>query len=79
MYKIYKMLRDFDYEANNIGYDIQYTEECGGGIKCKNLNYVQKYYQKNGLNTITPIYVKYVIYYLVVGIVKKKMLIVKEY
>jgi len=30
------MNRDFDYEKNNIGYDYQYTEEDGGGIKCKN-------------------------------------------
>ena len=30
------MERDFDYENNNIGYDWQYTEEDGGGIKCKN-------------------------------------------
>ena len=30
------MERDFDYENNNIGYDCQYTEEDGGGIKCKN-------------------------------------------
>ena len=30
------MNRDFDYENNNIGYDLQYTEEDGGGIKCKN-------------------------------------------
>ncbi len=30
------MLRDFEYESNNIGYNYQYTEEYGGGIKCKN-------------------------------------------
>jgi len=30
------MKRDFDYETSNIGYDWQYTEEDGGGIKCKN-------------------------------------------
>jgi hypothetical protein len=30
------MERDFDYENSNIGYDYQYTEEDGGGIKCKN-------------------------------------------
>ena len=30
------MQRDLDYENNNIGYDDQYTEEDGGGIKCKN-------------------------------------------
>ena len=30
------MNRDFDYENNNIGYNYQYTEEDGGGIKCKN-------------------------------------------
>lgn len=30
------MVRDFDYENSNIGYDYQYTEEDGGGIKCKN-------------------------------------------
>jgi hypothetical protein len=30
------MERDFDYEMNNIAYDCQYTEEDGGGIKCKN-------------------------------------------
>ena len=30
------MNRDFDYENNNIGYDYQYTESMGGGIKCKN-------------------------------------------
>lgn len=28
--------RDLEYERNNIGYDCQYTEENGGGIKCKN-------------------------------------------
>ena len=30
------MERDFDYENNNIAYDLQYTQEDGGGIKCKN-------------------------------------------
>lgn len=30
------MERDFNYENNNIGFDYQYTEEDGGGIKCKN-------------------------------------------
>lgn len=30
------MNRDFDYENSNIGYDAQYTEEDGEGIKCKN-------------------------------------------
>ena len=30
------MPRDFGYENNNIEYDYQYTEEDGGGIKCKN-------------------------------------------
>ena len=30
------MQRDLDYENNNIGFDYQYTEEDGGGIKCKN-------------------------------------------
>jgi hypothetical protein len=30
------MSRDYEYENNNIGYDEQYTEEDGGGIKCKN-------------------------------------------
>ena len=30
------MERDFDYENSNIGYDVQYTKEDGGGIKCKN-------------------------------------------
>jgi hypothetical protein len=30
------MNRDFDYENNNIIYDILNTEEDGGGIKCKN-------------------------------------------
>ena len=30
------MFRDLEYENNNIGYDSQYTEEDGGGIKCKN-------------------------------------------
>jgi hypothetical protein len=30
------MNRDFDYENNNIGYDSQYIEEDGEGIKCKN-------------------------------------------
>jgi hypothetical protein len=28
--------RDLDYERNNIGYDNQYPESDGGGIKCKN-------------------------------------------
>jgi hypothetical protein len=28
--------RDLIYEQNNIGYDEQYTEETGGGVKCKN-------------------------------------------
>lgn len=28
--------RDLEYEQNNIGYDYQYPEEEGGGIKCKN-------------------------------------------
>jgi len=30
------MERDLEYENNNIGFDHQYTEEDGGGIKCKN-------------------------------------------
>lgn len=30
------MERDFDYETSNIGYNYQYTEQDGGGIKCKN-------------------------------------------
>jgi len=30
------MERDLEYEKNNIGYDHQYTEEDGGGIKCNN-------------------------------------------
>ena len=30
------MERDLEYENNNIGYDWQYTEKDGGGIKCKN-------------------------------------------
>ena len=30
------MERDLEYENNNIAYDWQYTEEDGGGIKCKN-------------------------------------------
>lgn len=30
------MERDLNYENNNIGFDYQYTEEVGGGIKCKN-------------------------------------------
>jgi hypothetical protein len=30
------MERDLNYENSNIGYDYQYTEEHGGGIKCKN-------------------------------------------
>lgn len=30
------MSRDLEYENANIGYDEQYTEEKGGGIKCKN-------------------------------------------
>jgi hypothetical protein len=28
--------RDLEYEQNNIGFDYQYPEEDGGGIKCKN-------------------------------------------
>ena len=30
------MNRDLIYEQNNRGYDEQYPEEEGGGIKCKN-------------------------------------------
>jgi len=30
------MERDLNYENSNIGYDYQYTEKDGGGIKCKN-------------------------------------------
>lgn len=30
------MSRDLEYERNNIGYDLQYPIEEGGGIKCKN-------------------------------------------
>ena len=33
-----KLTRDLEYEENNKAYDIQYTEEDGGGIKCKNYN-----------------------------------------
>lgn len=36
MLYLINMERDFVYENNNIGYDLQYTEEDGGGIKCKN-------------------------------------------
>ena len=28
--------KDCEYEANNVSYDEQYSEETGGGIKCKN-------------------------------------------
>ena len=28
--------KDTEYENNNIAYDYTYTEEVGGGIKCKN-------------------------------------------
>lgn len=28
--------KDTEYENNNIAYDYKYTEEVGGGIKCKN-------------------------------------------
>lgn len=41
------MERDFHYENNNIGYDWQYTEEDGGGIKCNHLLYIscfKRYY-----------------------------------
>lgn len=30
------MSRDYDYEKNNIAFNIQYPKEEGGGIKCKN-------------------------------------------
>ena len=30
------MDRDIQYENSNIGFNEQYTEEDGGGIKCKN-------------------------------------------
>ena len=30
------MERDIEYESHNVGYDQQYPEEEGGGIKCKN-------------------------------------------
>jgi len=30
------MVRDLEYEKNNTGYDEQYPQETGGGIKCKN-------------------------------------------
>ena len=30
------MERDIQYENSNIGFDEQYPEEEGGGIKCKN-------------------------------------------
>lgn len=30
------MSRDLEYENHNVGYDWQYPEEDGGGIKCKN-------------------------------------------
>jgi hypothetical protein len=30
------MQRDLNYENNNVGFDFQYREEDGGGIKCKN-------------------------------------------
>jgi len=35
------MERDLIYENNNIAYDHQYTEEDGGGIKCKNYELCQ--------------------------------------
>lgn len=36
MLNCYNMNRDLNYEKNNIGFDYQYTEADGGGIKCKN-------------------------------------------
>lgn len=30
------MPQDLEYEKNNVAYDEQYSEETGGGIKCKN-------------------------------------------
>jgi hypothetical protein len=30
------MVRDYEYEHNYVGYDEQYPQERGGGIKCKN-------------------------------------------
>jgi len=36
------MERDFEYEENNRAYDCQYTEETGGGIKCKNYELCQR-------------------------------------
>jgi hypothetical protein len=35
------MPRDLEYENNNTGYDYQYPENEGGGIKCKNYNLCQ--------------------------------------
>ena len=35
------MERDLEYENNNIAFDFQYTEENGGGIKCKNYELCQ--------------------------------------
>lgn len=35
------MVRDLEYENNNIGFDCQYTKEDGGGIKCKNYELCQ--------------------------------------
>ena len=33
------MDRDIQYENSNIGFDEQYPEEDGGGIKCKNYKF----------------------------------------
>ena len=32
------MTRDLEYEKNNIGYDVQYPRETGGGFLSKSVN-----------------------------------------
>ena len=63
--------KDIEYENNNIAYDYQYTEEDGGGIKCKIMNCVKRFYLNGGLNVKVIIYVLIVICCLELGEIKQ--------
>ena len=56
------MQRDLDYENNNIGYDDQFTEEDGGGIKCKNYEVCGSGLPTRGLDVKVINYVRIVIW-----------------
>jgi len=66
------MPRDLEYEKNNVGYDIQFPKEEGGGIKCKN-------YELCDAIAKDIIYVLIVIYYSELGVTVKMHILEKVF